>query len=280
LRVSSEKEKAELQDMSVPMKKEESVTYGDPVVVFVRVGDPSACADVRRPKAPKMALPEGIVDVDEPNVDDPKAGCEVDVLLVDEVARVGAGTEVVIELENKRLDEGERTPAEEKVDKKESEVGETSVEVGHVKWVAVAFAVAAKHGAGVACVRDLEVAARTDVESGGAGVVAEVVLEMDSMVDAENVVKIEETGVKLVVVVEAGVEAAKETSLEEAPEVASESMLVSMVEGEVVEVVQTPGVEAGSGAVSGAVEECEGAGVSRMMLRIGFLNSCVWISRM
>jgi hypothetical protein len=57
-------------------------------------------------------------------------------------------------------------------------------------------------------------------------------------------------------------------------------MLVSVVEGEVSEVVQMPGVEAGSGTVSGAVEECDGAGVSQMMLRIGFLIICLSISHM
>jgi hypothetical protein len=46
-RDSSEREKAELQNMSVPMKTEERVTYGDPMVVSVRAKDPSACADVK-----------------------------------------------------------------------------------------------------------------------------------------------------------------------------------------------------------------------------------------
>jgi hypothetical protein len=84
----SEKEKAELKDMSVPMNTEESVTYGDPMIVSVRAGDPSACADVRRPKAPKMALPDGIVEADKTNADGPKASCGVDRSLVEEV--VGA----------------------------------------------------------------------------------------------------------------------------------------------------------------------------------------------
>jgi hypothetical protein len=57
-------------------------------------------------------------------------------------------------------------------------------------------------------------------------------------------------------------------------------MLVSVVEGEVSEVVQTPGVEAGSGTVGKAVEECDGAGVLQMMLRIGFLIICLLISHM
>jgi hypothetical protein len=273
LRVSSEKEKAELQDMSVSMKREESETYGDPVVVSVRVGDPSACADVRRPKAPKMALPEGIVDVDEPNVEDPKvASCGVDRLLVEEVVRPGAGG--IREVENKRLEGGEGAPAKEMVDTEVSEAGDSAVDVERVEWTVFAFAGTAKDRTGVAFVLVKEVAAETDVESDDAVVAAEVV---DARVDAESVVKIE---VRLAVVVEAAVKAARGTFLEEAPEDASEGMLVSVVEEEVAEVVQTPGPKAASGAVSGAVKEYEGAGVSRMMLRIGFLNSCMWISHM
>jgi hypothetical protein len=85
-RDSYEREKAELQNMSVPMKTEESVTHGDPVVVSVRAGDPSACADVRRPKVPRIALPDGIVDVDEPNIGGPEASCGGDTSLDEEVA--------------------------------------------------------------------------------------------------------------------------------------------------------------------------------------------------
>jgi DMSO/TMAO reductase YedYZ molybdopterin-dependent catalytic subunit len=134
------------------------------------------------------------------------------------------------------------------------------------------FAAMAKRWTGVAFV---EVAAKTEVESDDAVVAAEVVSNMGPVVDAESVVEAKETGVKLAVVIKAAVKAARGT-----PEVALEGMLVLMVDGEVAEVVQTPGVEAGSGTVSGAVEEREGAGVSRMMLRIGFLNSCVSISHM
>jgi hypothetical protein len=128
------------------------VTYGDAVSVSVRAGDPSACADMRRPKAPKMALPEGIVDVDEPNVDGPKASYAVDRLLAEEVTGGGAGAGVVMEVENKRFDEGEKTPAEETVDKKESEAGETELDIRYVERLAVVFTATAKHRAGVAFV--------------------------------------------------------------------------------------------------------------------------------
>jgi hypothetical protein len=76
------------------------------------------------------------------------------------------------------------------------------------------------------------------------------------------------------VVVEApkAFEAAKSIPLKAAPEV------VPVVDVEVLDVDQTLGVQAGDGAESGAVEERAGGGVSRIICRIGFLNSCEVIS--
>jgi hypothetical protein len=65
------------------------MTYGDAVVVSIQTGGPSVCADMQRPKAPKMALPEGIVDVDEPNIEDPKASCGGDTSFDEELVQAG-----------------------------------------------------------------------------------------------------------------------------------------------------------------------------------------------
>jgi hypothetical protein len=68
--------------------------------------------------------------------------------LGEKVAEAGAG--VVMEVENKRLNEGEETvSAEEMVDMEESEMRETGLDVRYIEWAEVVFA-AACHGADLA----------------------------------------------------------------------------------------------------------------------------------
>jgi hypothetical protein len=257
LRVSSAKEKAELQDMSVLMKTEESVTYGDPVAVFIRAGDPSACADVRRPKAPKMALPEGIVDADEPNVDGPKASCGGDTSLDEEVAE----TEVGVEVENKRLNEGEGATAKEMVDREVSEAGETVADVGRVDWIVFPFAAMAKRRTGVSFVLVLEVVAETEPDVSGTAAAMDLAVEVvpgadaEEAVESETVAEAEDTGVRVPVIVEA-VEAAGVIPLEEAPEAPQEGKVMPAVDIEALDIVQTLGVEEGAGAGCGATADC------------------------
>jgi hypothetical protein len=233
-----------------------------------------------------MALPDGIVDVDEPNVDGPKTSCGGDRSWEEEVA--GAGAEVVTEVENRRLDEGERTlSAEEVVDKEESGVRETEPDVRYVEWVAVAFAAAAKHGAGGAFVWVFAIDKKLEMEPDNALVVAEPEVDAEKSVgaeevDVEEVVIVEGTGVTVAAVVEVGavevVEAARTVPLKAASEVVPEGGVLPVVGLEMLEVDQTLGVQAGDGAESGAVKERAGGGVSRIICRIGFLNSCEVIS--
>jgi hypothetical protein len=89
------------------------VTYGDAAIVSTQAGDLSTCVDAQRPKAPRMALPDGIVDVDEPNVEDPKASCGGDTSFDEELVREG----VILEVVNWTLDKGKGAPAEELVDR-------------------------------------------------------------------------------------------------------------------------------------------------------------------
>jgi hypothetical protein len=91
----------------------EKTMYGDTVVVCIRVGDPSACINVQRPKASKMIVLDGTVDLNEPNVDFPKASCKAGTFLDKELARA----RVIWETESKRLNKGKGAPAKEMIDR-------------------------------------------------------------------------------------------------------------------------------------------------------------------